>query len=734
MTTIQWSIRARRCLHLALEQQGLLALESELLPLYTRLLSQLFPNQTVVVYWRAGGFDPYKLQHALLVEAFDDESSIADESQIAVAKIGVAKDVQKEAAGWRSVVPPAFGTDSVLLRLQHGSSAETDSTGRVWEAILYEDANHKIGAAEIVSLESALLGACVGNRPRCNSVYDCIVDIYHRLEQHLYAGSVVEHRGNTPIEQRILGLYYPPHSRPTDPVTNLNASPLADRLTRWQTQTHLRGARSQAHQLLRRFASESSSTLPNMPRDTIQAIEEVVALFNLASGGDTESVSIRDWLNGWLPPLMRGKTHGDLHGRNILVGLYDEQTNFPVVFDYEHAGTGKLIAWDFIKLEYETKLRAFDTVIDADGMSDFGKAVIGFEVQLWEGTERLTRQPPPPTEPSTPLVRLMSLMVTLRYLASISLGASDSRSNDWLEEYKFLSAMYATTSSKYDYNDRQRVAALLSGGIAVGRSQWNERLVQWGSDRWQAAMPDNTWQLITIIGWQQPHAIATRLRGTGQRESLQKAKAILERVVKIFPRVPQVWEDLVLVCLNLNQTDEADQKLTEALRFIERTEELMCRCGRLEKQFGIQHFDNQNWSAAVYHFERAFDYYQQAHRIHEGHYPAINMSSIRLHQSVAEQHLAHTHRSEELLRESRTIAQRLLKTRDTWPITQPSDPLWHLATEAEANYLTGDHERSTQLYEEASKHPLITPADLQCIQSQRMNNEDLAKAFRTRKN
>jgi tetratricopeptide (TPR) repeat protein len=725
MTNIQWSTRARRCLHLAFEQQGLLSFESELLQLYTRLICQLFPNQTSIVYWRAGGFDSRKLQHALLVEAFGDSPDDADESRIAVVKIGLEDSIRKEANGWKAVVPPGFGSDTVLLGLHDGGASEPDSSGRIWEAIVYEDANQKIGAAEVVTMEAALISSCLSNSPSCLSVHDCIVDVYHRLDQQFYRGAVEEHRDNTPIERRIIGLHYPPHSRPTDPTSELPASPLADRLARWRNEDRLRGPRLQANQLLREFAGLSPSTSMMAPRDPVQAIDEVATLFRIACSASAEASMVRQWLDGWLPSLMRGKTHGDLHARNVLVGLYDDHANFPVVFDYEHTGTGKLIAWDFIKLEFETKTRVLAKILGPIPMREFGQEVIRFEQQLWDGTERFAWHSQVPTEPAAPLDRLMHLMLTLRRSAAFSLGADAARSDHWLEEYKFLCAMYATMGAKYDYSNRQRIVALLSSGIATGRSRWNERLVQWETDRWQIAIKDNTWPTIPLVGWEQPLGVANHLRNSGQAERIEQSKAILSRVVEALPHVPQPWEDLILVCLNLKQTEEAEQKLVQALRVVERTEELMCRFGRIEKQLGLAYFSNKNWPAAIHHFERAFDYYRQAHRIHEGHYPAINMSSIRLHQSIAERHLAHADRSTTLAQESRDIANRLLETRSNWPITQPSDYVWHLATEAEANSLVGNQARATDLYKQAKTHPLTTTEAWNSIEAQRSNNENL---------
>lgn len=738
LTSVHWSVRSRLCLHQAFEQQRLLALESELLLLYTRLLVHLFPNQTVFVYWRAGGFDPCKLQHALLVEAFDHSTDSAgsiggtNESHIAVVKIGLEKNILTEASGWKAVCPPGIGNDSVLLGLHYIAVAEADSSGRLWEAVLYEDANQKIGAAEVVTLEAAVTGACLSDVPSYQSVSDCIVDVYQRLEQHFYAAAVEEGGRNTSIEQRIVGLFYPPHSKPSDRTADIAASSLGDRLARWRAEDRLRRPRVQVNLLLRELTGTTSKSKTLLPRDPVQAIEEVAAVFKIALGETDVSAAARKWLDGWLPTLMRGKTHGDLHARNILVGLYDNGANFPVVFDYEHTGTDKLIAWDFIKLEFETKTRVLVAILGSVSLCEFGKEVIRFEQRLWDATEHDNWDAEFPAEPSRPLDRLFHLMLTLRRCAAFSLAAEQARTGSWSEEYKFLCAMYATMGAKYDYGDRQRIATLLSGACAVGRSRWSEQLNQWETNRWQAVIRDNTWATAAIIGWEKPVEIAQYLRGTNNPDQLDQAKSILERVVESFPHIAQAWEDLILVCLNQKQTDAAYEHLEQALRVVEKTEELMCRFGRIEKDLGLVQFGNQNWSAAAFHFDRAFEFYQQAHSIQDGHYPAINMSSIRLHHSVAEQHLIHPERSELLLQEAQAIAQRLLETRDTWPITQPQDPLWHLATEAEANSLVGNHDRATQLYQQAATHPLITPEAWKSIESQRERNEALAVAIRTR--
>lgn len=730
---IHWSSRARRSLHQAFEEQRASGMESELLGLFSRLLSALFPNEMVVIYQRAGGFDRHKLQHALIVEAFSNTTSEAvidaTQGRVAVVKIGIAKDIQKEVEGWHSVCPPGFSSDTVLLGLRDLETTEIDSSGKIWKAIQYEDANQKIGATEIVTLESTILDTCRTNSPTCLSVSDCILDVYHRLHQHFYSGAVEENSENTGIQQRIVGLHYPPHSRPDDGARDLKDWQLVGRSTRWRTDEVCRRTRLQANQLLREFASQPSSSGIVMPaRDPIQVVDDMLAMFSVAGSEESEAESMRQWLAGWLPPLTRGKTHGDLHGRNGLVGLYEEHANFPVVFDYEHSGAGKLIGWDFVKLEFETKIRVFEAILGSLSLRAFGKEVIRFERQLWEDTEQLQQMVA--SGAAQPLDRLRYLLLTLRHRAAYSLGASKVRTGNWLEEYKFLCSLYATTSSRYSYSDHQRVAALLSAGIAIGRSRWNERMIQWESNRWQAAMESETWYTLKVVGWEQPFSVARRLHRTGAPQGLKQAKAILSRLVEMFPHVPQPWEDLVLICLDQQLSDEADIVLARAVSCLEPTEELLCRFGRIEKDRGNTHFDQQNWSAAVHHFERAFSHYKLAHQLNAGHYPAINMAALRLQQSVAEKHLGHRDSSVIFQQASQSIARQLIDTRSTWPIVLDNDTLWHLATEAEAYFLIGDHTRSDQLYAQLASHPLSTPADLNSIEFQRMRNLEMLRQLR----
>ena len=63
--------------------------------------------------------------------------------------------------------------------------------------------------------------------------------------------------------------------------------------------------------------------------------------------------------------------HGDLHGRNILVGIVRDQAMWPTVFDYEDMCPCNLIGWDFVKLETELKIRAYVDVFGGTAAAKF---------------------------------------------------------------------------------------------------------------------------------------------------------------------------------------------------------------------------------------------------------------------------------------------------------------------------------------------------------------------------
>ncbi len=94
----------------------------------------------------------------------------------------------------------------------------------------------------------------------------------------------------------------------------------------------------------------------------------------------------------WVPRMLRGCSHGDLHGRNVLVGVVRNRALWPAVFDYENMGPCNLLGWDFVKMETELKIRAFPELFPGGSDADFVRQVQQFETGLADLTEQYHTQ------------------------------------------------------------------------------------------------------------------------------------------------------------------------------------------------------------------------------------------------------------------------------------------------------------------------------------------------------
>ena len=176
-----------------------------------------------------------------------------------------------------------------------------------------------------------------------------------------------------------------------------------------------------------------------------------------------------------VPRLLRGCAHGDLHGRNVLVGIVRERALWPTVFDYEEMGPCNLVGWDFVKLETELKIRAYLEDFAGVVPSEFVRNVQDFEIDLDARTEECHRDRAWPAvgSPPTPAERLRAILVEIRRMAARHLGDNVGRPNDWLEQYYFLLACYGVWTSRFDNLQlRERMGALVSAGVATSRLNW----------------------------------------------------------------------------------------------------------------------------------------------------------------------------------------------------------------------------------------------------------------------
>ncbi|HRA87304.1 MAG TPA: NUDIX domain-containing protein [Planctomycetaceae bacterium] len=91
-----------------------------------------------------------------------------------------------------------------------------------------------------------------------------------------------------------------------------------------------------------------------------------------------------------IPKMLIGPAHGDLHGRNIIVGVVRGEAEWPAVFDFDKMADDNMVAWDFAKLEMELKCRLFQQLLDEAAERAQIQKLLGIGVQPAEngGDER----------------------------------------------------------------------------------------------------------------------------------------------------------------------------------------------------------------------------------------------------------------------------------------------------------------------------------------------------------
>lgn len=726
-----WSIAATKQLRQALRKQGRNAKDAKLLSLFDELLTRAFPASTVFVSQRLGGFDSTKPQHVLMIEVFPDadaQRSQRHHDRVAayVIKIGLESNIQAELAGWNAV-EPVGGDDSILLPLYDCPTTLADASGNIWKAIRYADASRTIGTGTAVSLESAVIDGSQHNLPTAQSICLCVQQVMMRLAASFHGNSCEESWSNERAALWVSWIADAPFE--AQPATKrFSETKLGQTISAWRSRRHAPMI-WQAQQILHTIHQERSRTrtCPS-PVEAVDAYDQMIQLCMWAAdSSERPECPVPALLSAAVPSMLRGCAHGDLHGRNILVGKYRDVADNPTVFDYELSGSDRLIVWDFAKLELELKTRALARILSGLTEPEFTRSVTEFERGLdTETTTAIQHSWKVLMERSdSPLQRLAKIVLTLRREAAAALG-SDRRAGNWYDEYLFQLGLCAIMSVRYGNKRRIQLANYLSACIAVEKSHWHEKLSKWDNDRYgeefEAADPISL--PLPISAWQAPHGIANRWMASGEARQFARAERLLALLTEQFPHVPRLWEDRVLVLLQLGRHEEASGILQDfEERYDSLTEELLCRFGRIQKERGHQWFDAGNWSAAIPCYESSIRFYGDAHALHRGHYPGINMASLQLAVAACYQHLQREAEAKRNLWTAQRTAKELLETADQWPTVMSEDRFWHLATLAEAHLIAGEVARAELLYQQVDEHPEANRRALQSVHGQKARNQ-----------
>lgn len=453
-----WTIQARRSLRrnpVAVDAGGLTQERLD------QVLAGTFRESDVIVHNVLFGFQLRPERQILLVEAVSPRKEACGSF---VVKVGPAEKVRQEWRSWEACARPGLAYDPVFQPLLpgYGLTGLSDASLEPFASIVYGNALQFIGVdeeREAMSLEKAVLQAVRFDSPSIGSVLQALKQIFDRAGQVLYDSA-----------------------QPTKPGTMSLPPPierLPEALDRWHQVPELRNLCSYIETHVDRLERSGDALAVRRYLSPVYFLRYATSIQargpKEVAPGTAALASARP--EDVIPSLLRGPSHGDLHGRNVLVGVEREEVCWPAIFDYGNMRLDNFIALDFIKLETDLKMRAYPVVFEGKSRQQFTRAVHDAEWQLGARSDEFTSANDWPAGAAgpKPLDRLQALVLKIRALAAAQLGYSRAR-NDWLQEYYFLLCCYGVLPAIYEtYSEKNLIAGWLSAAVAAARLKWSRQ-------------------------------------------------------------------------------------------------------------------------------------------------------------------------------------------------------------------------------------------------------------------
>jgi hypothetical protein len=624
-------------------------------------------------------------------------AALKDDPASYIVKVDHRQDdpspLMNEWLAWLNCRPPGLRTDNLLTGVRGG--AVHPKTKRL-QSLIYNDGHAVLGSGETVSLEQAVLRSCRYGQPSVSSLELGIHRLFNRLNGRFYGqsrvpldsssslrkGHALHRRLTTSLKVWQDSLHEPPHNQLTGGITTA------------QRRQHRR---------------EALGMLANQ-RETF--------------------IDPCDYLNNLLenpqecPRLLHGCSHGDLHGRNVLVSVVDDEVGSFVLFDYEEMRPDNLVGWDFVKLETELKVRVYPKIFSTN-FSAFVTSVHKFEEQLAQLTDDFHSQGSVDRKLyqgiSPKSCRLARLIMAIRTRAKQHLGVLRGRSQEWLEEYYFLLCCYGVYSAKFTgYGKNELLGAYISAGVAAQRTHepWHARQMQKRTAELAAndelvrlatrgrpapTTSEDAWRLLEQWCKEEPLArfsyrgLLDFVRVWSRKELTEQLKPyvnaaqwMLERLCDKYPHVAEFEEELTLVLRELHRDEEAESVLQRLqCRYTQLSEESLCRFGAHFKRQAQRAWRPEQIDMPPYvrhDFGVALEYYQRAFALRSDYYPGINVAVLK-----------------RLLGDLSGSEDALAKTIELIPADK-HDPIWRAAIRGDADLLRGHHPVAEQHYYAASQH------------------------------
>ena len=671
----------------------------DLLPRLSKELKVVFPRANgIAVYDCFGGYSQNQARKTVL----GVEVRSKDSYHTHVVKLGAAESVANDYDGWRKC----------MLRHNFASRIFVSVTRRVLPngrlAIIYEDAYRLFGHPDEAkgpqSLETVVFWAISDDRPDPLSVEREIRQIYTDLYRWFY------------------------------------------RSPRIDAAAALRFYRRRLRRAFDKWTAEDWRM--NLRRDLIWMLcrhEPTAQLENV------HYVDPYDYV-GWalqrkrFPQTLVGRSHGDLHGRNILVGVERGEAEYPAVFDYGEMSDSNALVWDFVKLECELKVRFLFSLYQDDearkvifnlpgdrayrveiseaagepsARSDarslrLRQAVFAFRIEsvLAALTDRI-HQLADPQSPDPPggreitghrkLDRALAILLRVRQEAALLLGDRQPQRggrNLWKDEYYFALAVYGLSTAKFDYKESETTFALVSAGVAVAHIETMRK-----DAKALLALPNPPDRRTTARGphpypcFRIPVAHAHRLWKDRQTPArLRRAMDMMKQAARRFVHAVPLLQEYALL---LSETGRHEQALDvlgqfEDLCRVFRDEQTLSRIGRSCKNLGdlaLAHhpvpFRELRGHPAWQWYEAALRRYRQAFQISRDYYPGVNAATLALIVGLRQE-------SESLAAEAQAACRR----QDLSALSS-ENRFWVLVSEGEASLLLGKSADAANYYEQA---------------------------------
>lgn len=347
------------------------------------------------------------------------------------------KRLEQELKGYAYLCEDGKSASPIFTTLESGCN----ENGQL-QSLKYSDAEHSLRADEaVITLERAVIEACNGGRRSLDAVKATLVQLYLALENACYRNAQTRD--------------------PRDADKDYLKERLTKGLRNWMARDTEAG----------RARNETVWALKN---DSLEFIDAAL-YFN------TEDLPP-------MPQMLVGTSHGDLHGRNVLVGLVEGETHWPVVFDYEDVKCCNPIVWDFVKMETELKKVALadPAFLPAEDDAELIRKLYDFELHLSRKTETCYNHNhwfpserdklPESMKDNQTLLHLIEVILAIRRMAWKCLELNRGRSRKWLHEYYFFLAAYSMYAGRFQtYREVRPLKTLfVSAGIAAFRYAFGE--------------------------------------------------------------------------------------------------------------------------------------------------------------------------------------------------------------------------------------------------------------------